>query len=96
MTVLRPLVVAWGGLLLLLLLQLGSAILLHLPAGASVFGAAEAVVVILVFMRIRNGSPLMRIFGAAGLFWLIVLLTLGSLDPVTRTDYPVPPTAEGR
>ncbi len=88
MTVLRPLVLAWGGLLLLLLAQLGSALLLRLPASASLFGLVEAAIVIVLFMRIRTGSPLMHVFGAAGLFWLIVLLALGTLDPLTRTDYP--------
>jgi hypothetical protein len=30
-----------------------------------------------------------RLFAAAGLLWLTILLGLGSLDPLTRTDYPV-------
>ncbi len=96
MSALRSLVLAWGGLVLLLLVQLGSALLLHLPATASVFGVAEAMVVVVAFMRIRSGSPLMHIFGAAGLFWLVVLLALGSLDPATRTDFPVLPAINAR
>ena len=88
----RALLLAWGGLLLLLALQLGSALLFHLPATASLFGLVEAVVVLLVFMRVRQGSPLMHIFGLTGLFWLLVLLTLGTLDPVTRSDLLAPRT----
>jgi cytochrome c oxidase subunit 4 len=89
MTALRPLLAAWGGLMALLLLQLASALLLHLPMSASIFGLAEAAIIVIVFMRIRSASPLMHIFAAAGVFWLLVLLVLGNLDPVTRTDLPV-------
>ena len=94
MTALRPLLLAWGALMLLLLAQLGTALLLHVPASASVFGMVAAAVVVVAFMRIRAGSPLMHIFGAAGLFWLIVLLALGHLDPLTRADLPVSLTTQ--
>ena len=83
---LRPLLLAWGGLLALLVAQLGTALLLHLPAAASLFGLVAAGIVVVMFMRIREGSALMHIFGAAGLFWLLVLLVLGTMDPLTRTD----------
>ena len=86
----RILVLSWAGLLLLLAVQVGSATLLHLPASASVFGIAASAIVLLAFMRVRQGSALMHIFGVAGLVWLIVLLCLGTLDPATRTDYPAP------
>ena len=91
-----PLLVAWIGLLVLLALELGSALLLHLPATASLFGMAQAAIVVIAFMRIRRGSPLMHIFGAAGLFWLIVLLALGNLDPLTRSDLIVQTTGNSR
>ena len=45
-----------------------------------------------VFMRLRAGPPLSRAFVVAALFWLAVLLGLGSMDPFTRTDYPLPVT----
>ncbi len=88
----RPLLLAWAGLLGLLLAQVGTATWLHLPGSASVFGVASSAVVLLVFMQVRRGSGLMRIFGTAGLLWLLVLLGLGNLDPATRTDYPAPIT----
>jgi cytochrome c oxidase subunit 4 len=91
-----PLLAAWAGLLLLLALELGSVLLLHLPATASLFGVVQAAIIVVAFMRIRRGSPLMYIFGAAGLFWLIVLLALGNLDPLTRTDLTVETVATSR
>jgi cytochrome c oxidase subunit IV len=96
MSALRSLLLAWGGLLLLLLAQLGSTLVLQLPATASVFGVVEAVIVVVAFMRIRSGSPMMHIFGAAGLFWLVLLLALGSLDPATRTDFLILPAMNVR
>ncbi len=86
MNALRPLVLAWGVLMLLLLAQIGTALLLHIPASASLFGLVAAGVVAVVFMRIRHGSALMHIFAVAGLFWLLVLLVLGTMDPLTRSD----------
>lgn len=88
MRALRPLLLTWAALMAVLLLQIATATLLHLPASASLFGLAATSLVLVVFMRIRSGSTLMRIFGLAGLFWLMVLLSLGGMDPATRTDYP--------
>ena len=44
-------------------------------------------VVAVVFMRVGSGPTIVRGFAVAGLFWLILLLGLGSVDPLTRTDY---------
>jgi cytochrome c oxidase subunit 4 len=80
--------IAWLVLMLLLgaelLATLAHAAMLALPVGL-----AMACVVAMGFMHLRSTSPLSRIFATAGLFWLIVLLTLGTMDPLTRTDYPV-------
>ena len=46
-------------------------------------------VVGVVFMEVGRGPEIVRLFAAAGLLWLAILLGLGSLDPMTRTDYPV-------
>ena len=40
-----------------------------------------------VFMEVRRGPEIVRLFAVAGLLWLTILLGLGSLDPMTRTDY---------
>lgn len=50
------------------------------------------VVVAVSFMEVRRGSVLVRAFAVAAIFWLLVLLGLGSIDPLTRTNYVVPNT----
>jgi caa(3)-type oxidase subunit IV len=45
--------------------------------------------VALVFMRVTTGPALVRIFAIASLFWLTILLGLGTMDPMTRAIYPV-------
>jgi preprotein translocase subunit SecG len=42
------------------------------------------------YMEVRRGSVLARTFAIAAMFWLLVLLALGTADPLTRTDYRVP------
>lgn len=42
------------------------------------------------FMEVTRGSVLARTFAVAAMFWLLVLLGLGSADPLTRADYRVP------
>lgn len=40
-----------------------------------------------MFMQVGRGPTIVRLFATAGLLWLTILLGLGSLDPLTRTDY---------
>lgn len=85
----RSALAAWLGLLLLLALECGAA---YSPAvrGATPFiGIAMAVLVALTFMRPRGGLP--AIFALASVFWLAVILGLGSLDAFTRHDIFVSP-----
>jgi hypothetical protein len=42
------------------------------------------------FMEIHKGPVLVRAFAVGALFFLFVLLALGSVDPLTRTDYKMP------
>ena len=42
------------------------------------------------FMEVKRGVVLVRAFAVAAMFWLLVLLGLGSVDALTRTDYHVP------
>ena len=76
-----------------LLLEEVGVTFLHLArlGPAIVLGTAVVMVVVVgvAFMRLRRASSLAQAFAAAGVFWLLVLLGLGSMDPVTRTDYPV-------
>jgi hypothetical protein len=41
------------------------------------------------FMEIDKGPVLVRAFAVGALFFLFVLLVLGSVDPLTRTDYKI-------
>ncbi len=51
--------------------------------------ALMATIVAFAFVQVRRGPTIVRGFAVAGLFWLLVLLGLGSMDPLTRTDYVV-------
>jgi hypothetical protein len=46
-------------------------------------------IVAMGFMQVGRGPVIVRLFAAAGVLWLVILLALGSLDPLTRIDYPV-------
>ena len=46
-------------------------------------------VVVTSFMQVGRGLVIVRLFAAAGVLWLLILLALGSLDPLTRVVYPV-------
>ena len=82
----------------LLLLVLGgaefAASYLPLPRGLRPLvilpGVVMVATVAIGFMEVKRGFVLVRAFAVAALFWLLVLLGLGSADPLTRTDYRVP------
>ncbi|MFS3135151.1 hypothetical protein ACLRDC_07155 [Gluconacetobacter sacchari] len=80
--------ICWGMLVLLLAAELAAA---RAGFGAAVCVAAILMVLVIVlgFMRILRGPPLAIIFALGGLFWLTILLALGSLDSFTRTVVPV-------
>ena len=78
------------GVTVLLLLLLGFEIFL---AGrhanlmlAPLVGLCMAGTVAFSFMRLASEGALSRIFALAAMFWLLVLLGMGSLDPATRHD----------
>jgi cytochrome c oxidase subunit 4 len=35
---------------------------------------AKAILIVLFFMHVRYGSPLVRLFAAGGFFWLLIML----------------------
>ena len=85
------LLLCWVGLILRAALEFGCAAIhfdrsyrpaLLLPALAMV------ALVAFMFMRVRNGTAIVRVFAIAGLFWLTILLGLGMMDPLTRAIYP--------
>ena len=83
------LVLAWIGLMLLLGVEVLSA-LLH--AGWLAWAAAPLMVatVVLAFMHVLRESALSRIFAITGLFWIGILLSLGTADFVDRHNVPAP------
>ena len=46
-------------------------------------------VIAVTYMYLWRGPLVVRLFAAAGILWLLILLALGSLDPMTRIIYPV-------
>ena len=85
----KGLVAIWAALLLLLGVEV-AAVLLHRPALAWAAAPVMALLVAARFLQVARASPLSRIFAAAGVFWLMVLLGLGSLDFVVRQDTRAP------
>jgi caa(3)-type oxidase subunit IV len=57
--------------------------LVLVPAVLMIAGVAT------LFMHVRRGPTIVRLFAVAALLWLTILLGLGTLDPMTRTDLPV-------
>ncbi|MBV9735538.1 MAG: hypothetical protein JO209_06475 [Acidisphaera sp.] len=90
--VVRPLLPVWLGLLALFAVELGTAFLPlgHAFAGLILLPAAAMVGLVgFGFMRLGRYGAIARCFALAAVFWLLVLLGLGSMDPFTRTEYPV-------
>lgn len=89
----RPLVLAWLALLALLVLSAGSAWLrlgwINTAIGLAV-ATVKALLVALVFMRLRLGHPLLRLTALAGLTTMALLFILSGADYATRGEVPAP------
>ena len=81
--------IVWLGLLGLLGAEV-LATLLH--AGWLAYALAPLMIALVAFrfMHIGRQSALTRIFALAGLFWLCVLLGMGSIDYLVRRDIAAP------
>jgi len=44
----------------------------------------KAILIVLFFMHVRYGSPLVRLFAAGGFFWLLIMLTFILTDVQAR------------
>jgi hypothetical protein len=89
---LRGILAAWLVLLALLLAALGMLWLApsRIAPGLILIGFIAMIVVVgFALMRLGSASVLAKAFVVAAVFWLLVLIGLGSMDPLTRTDYPV-------
>lgn len=78
-------IVVW---LVLLLLVLAEFLIRGLAAMA--LGGAAVVIVTLTFMRLARTRNVSQAFALATVFWLLVLMGIGSLDSATRHDIAVP------
>ena len=89
----RSLVLTWIALLGLLAATLALA---YVPMGIynTVAGlgisAIKAALVVVLFMKLLDTSPIVRAAAAAGLFWLAFLFALSATDYMTRNDSHVP------
>ena len=88
----RQLLLCWLGLILLAAIELGCAHVNFNPSHRPVLlvpALAMVALVGLMFMRVRSGIAIVRVFAVAGLFWLTIMLGLGMMDAMTRAMYPV-------
>lgn len=81
------------GIWLLLVLLLSIELVVRgVPAMA--VGGAMAIIVALTYMRLARSRDVSAGFAIATVFWLIVLLGLGSMDAATRHDIGVSPLTQ--
>ena len=85
-----PYVITWLVLVLLVGGQLLVSRVLNQGNFAPLISATMAGLVALVFMDLRRSNNLTRIFAIGGVFWLIILIGLGTIDPLTRVQVTVP------
>lgn len=87
----RHLIWLWLALLLLGACAFGGAFV-PLPTGLRPLLMLPSLVMVGIlavgFMEVRRGGVLPAAFAIAAMFWLFVLLGLGSADPLTRRVYP--------
>ena len=88
----RRLVICWAALAAIAAAEFGVS---FAPLGRDwrtvllIFPITMALLIAIFFMRVRTGPGIVRGFALAGLVWLTILLGLGTMDPLTRTVYPV-------
>lgn len=77
----------WLALLALLGATIGASYLLSGPASAVAslgIALAKATLIFWYFMQLRSEKGLTRVFAVGALVWLITLLTLSTIDYLTR------------
>lgn len=86
-TELRPLLLTWAGLLVLLAITtavsfapLGPV----KPVANMAIALVKAGLIVWVFMHLRERGGLLRIFALGALAWLAVLMTMAATDILTR------------
>jgi cytochrome c oxidase subunit 4 len=95
----RVYVAVFAGLLALTALTVGVSFFdlgggrLHLmnALAAISIATAKGLLVVLYFMHVRHSSRFTWVLVGAGVFWLLILITLTMSDILTRQWLPVPP-----
>jgi hypothetical protein len=82
-------VLVWLVLILMMGIEFAFGYVPALRATVPFIGIAMAALVALTFMRLASSRGLPPIFAMAAVFWICVMLGLGSMDPFTRHDIPV-------
>jgi cytochrome c oxidase subunit IV len=78
---------AWGALILLFLLSLGSA---YVPLGAGnvvlnlLIAAVMAIVLAIFLMDLKHSRMLIRVVAVTGLFWTLIMFALTFSDYLSR------------
>lgn len=85
----------WGALMVLFMGELAIATT-GFGSGICAVAVLMGLVIVFGFMRITLAPPLAAIFALGSLFWLAILLSLGSLDSFTRTNFSVGDTLSSR
>ena len=80
------LVAVWLGLLAAIGIEAAAGYVLGWGLVSLAIGLCMAGAVALFFMEAGRGPSQIRVFAVAGVFWLLVLLGLGVMDPLTRHD----------
>ncbi len=88
-------VAAWLALLLVVTVMVAEfdAGYLNTPIALAI-ALTKAVLIVLFFMNVRNGSPLLKIFAAGGFLWLMIMLVLTMADVLTRGEIPPPAVSQ--
>jgi cytochrome c oxidase subunit 4 len=84
----RAYVGTWVALMVLFALTLASSFVpLHgFNAAVNVaIAVGKAALVAVIFMRLRTGTPLVRLVAIAGVVWLLILIGLSLTDFLTRS-----------
>lgn len=82
----RSTILVWLLLLVLLVIEIGAAMLPGGNVAAVLIGLGMAILVAMTFMRLPSAPGTAAIFALAGAFWLCIMMGLGSVDPATRRD----------
>lgn len=84
------LMLAWIALLLLWGLEFGIAFI-RMPASVRpiilVVPAIMLAIIAVSFMHVGRGPTVLRGFAVMAIFWMLILIGLGSMDPFTRIQY---------